>query len=463
MASVMKAKLLSASTAASNPRRNSSPQNKSKAYLALAILSLCALSAPAHAQAFSELYNFQGTPDGETPYGGVVADSTGAFYGTTSVGGTNSCGGNGCGTVYKLVGGKENWVYSFKGYPSDGETPGYISLVTDGKGNFYGTTAYGGNGPCELSGVAVGCGTIFSITSAGVETVLYNFQWGPSDGAGPNSPLILDTATGVLYGTTEGGGNLVEACMQGAGCGTIFSFTIASKKEKVLYKFCTNLTSCPDGAGPSGVLVHDTTSIYGTTAGGGAQLDGTVYKFAVAGAKESVLYNFCTAANCTDGEGPMGGLAINTKTATLYGTTVSGGTAICGGDGTPGGTLFQITTAGKSFTVLHNFPTPANDGCGPWGTVTMDTAGNLYGTTFLGGSGGVPLGTVYEYSASGQESVLYNFDGINGIGSAPLDTLLFAKGSLYGTASAGGTGTECSVGVNGVTLGGCGLVFKLTP
>ena len=460
----MKAKLLSASNAAANRRQNSSTWNKSKPYLALVILSFCAVAAPAHAQTLTGLYSFQGSPDGETPYGGVIADSTGAFYGSTSAGGKNSCGSNGCGTVYKLVGGKESWVYSFKGYPNDGETPGYISLVTDGKGNFYGTTAYGGNGPCKLNGIAVGCGTIFSITSAGVETVLYNFQWGPSDGAGPNSPLILDTATGVLYGTTEGGGNLVESCMEGAGCGTIFSFTISSKKEKVLYKFCTNLTTCPDGAGPSGVLAHDTSSIYGTTIAGGAHLPGgTVYKFAVAAGKETVLYNFCSATNCSDGEGPMGGLAINAKTAMLYGTTLTGGTGACGQETTGGGTLFQVTTSGNSFAVLHNFQTIATDGCNPWGTVTMDTAGNLYGTTYLGGSGVVPLGTVYEYSASGQETVLYNFDAIDGTGGEPLDTLLFAKGSLYGTTAGGGTGSQCSFVFNGETFGGCGLVFKLTP
>jgi len=462
----MRMKLLLASTMfRRSGGRILQPASKYKAYfLASAlILGLSANVPSAHAQ-LTTLYEFQGSPDGESPYGGLVEDSTGAFYGTTEAGGKNSCGSTGCGTVYKLAGTKESWVYSFKGYPKDGQTPGYINLVTDGKGNFYGTTAYGGNGPCKLNGISVGCGTIFEITSAGVETPLYSFQWGPKDGAGPNSTLILDSATGVLYGTTEGGGNLVENCMEGAGCGTVFQFTISTKKEKVLYEFCTNKTTCPDGAGPAGMLAQDSAgNIYGTTEGGGAHLGGTAFKLILSTGVESVLYSFCAKTNCADGEGPAGGLTLKASTGILYGTTISGGTGVCGQETTGGGTLFQITTAGKNFRVLHDFPSSGGDGCNPWGTVTMDTAGNLYGTTFLGGDGNPPLGTVYEYSASGKESVLYSFDGVGDIGAAPLDTLIHEKRKLYGTTVGGGGATVCSLLINGENLGGCGTVFELTP
>jgi uncharacterized repeat protein (TIGR03803 family) len=456
----MRTKLLSASNARLLERAQSSMWNRCKAHMlaSLATLGLLLSIAPAKAQTLSTLYTFQGSPDGGMPYGGLVEDSTGAFYGTTQIGGDNSCGSLGCGTVYKLVGTKESWVYSFKGYPDDGETPGYINLVTDGKGNFYGTTAYGGNGPCKLNGIAVGCGTIFKITSAGKETVLYNFQWGTKDGAGPNSTLILDSATGVLYGTTQAGGDLIESCDDGAGCGTIFQFTLSSNTEKILYTFCA-VAECHDGAGPRGMLALDSTgNLYGTTASGGTYLDGTVYKFATSTSKESVLHSFCAKKGCPDGEGPMGGVTLNAKTSILYGTALSGGSGVCGST-TGGGTLFQITTAGASFKVLHDFSSASGNGCEPWGTVVMDTSGNLYGTTSVGGNESLPLGTVYEYSTSGKESVLASFGGLDGQGAQPYDTLIYEKGALYGTTWTGGGGSGCTE----TASGGCGLVFKLVP
>lgn len=170
--------------------------------LALAIaLSVCvSLSTRASAQTYKLLHSFTaGTKDGSTPYGGLV-DVSGTFYGTTSSGGAHAYG-----TVFKITSAdKESVLYSFNGPSSDGATPGYMNLITDGKGNLYGTTAYGGNGPCKSNGVSEGCGTIFKITTAGKETVLYNFQYGPKDGAGPNGTMVIDSA-GNLYGTTEGG------------------------------------------------------------------------------------------------------------------------------------------------------------------------------------------------------------------------------------------------------------------
>jgi uncharacterized repeat protein (TIGR03803 family) len=254
---------------------------------------------------------------------------------------------------------------------------------------------------------------------------------------------------------------LSRVVMMEPGCGIVFQFTLSSKTEKVLYKFCAK-TSCPDGAGPSGMLARDSKgNLYGTTISGGAHVGGTVFKFDVSTSKESLLYSFCANTNCTDGEEPMGGLALNAKTGTLYGTTLTGGTGVCG-QASGGGTLFQITTAGKDFDVLHDFSSSTDDGCGPWGTVVMDTAGNLYGTTTAGGDGTYPLGTVYKYSASGGEHVLYDFDAVDGQGGEPLDTLIYEKGALYGTTAGGGADKGCAFTTNG-NLGGCGLVFKLVP
>jgi uncharacterized repeat protein (TIGR03803 family) len=409
--------------------------------LAIGLAIWTAFALPASAQTFTVLHTFTGgTKDGATPYGGLI-NVSGAFYGTTSAGGAH-----GDGAVYKVTSApKESLLYSFQGPPSDGATPGYMNLITDGKGNFYGTTAFGGNGPCKSSGVLEGCGTIFKITTAGIETVLYNFQYGPKDGAGPNGTMVRDSA-GNLYGTTEAGGNLVSSCMNGEGCGIVFEYTSAGA-EKVLYTFCPDAgANCPDGAGPSGVLVRDASgNLYGTTASGGAHLAGTVFKVTSSG-KESVLYSFCADASCTDGEGPMGGLALDAKTDTLYGTTVAGGTGLCGQQTTGGGTLFQIGTTGKNFKVLHSFNSSLGDGCNPWGAPILDTAGNIYGTTLLGDSAD-PAGTVFEFSATGNETVLYGFDYV---GLGPTDTLIESAGTLYGTTVAGGAKND-------------GMVFKLIP
>jgi uncharacterized repeat protein (TIGR03803 family) len=191
-------------------------------------------------------------------------------------------------------------------------------------------------------------------------------------------------------------------------------------------------------------LVRDASgNLYGTTAGGGAHLGGTVFKVTPSG-KETVLYSFCANADCTDGEGPMGGLALDATTKILYGTTVAGGTGMCGQQSGGGGTLFQISTGDKNFKVLHSFNSALGDGCNPWGAPVLDTAGNVYGTTLLGDT---VSGAVFEFSARGNETVLYSFDYV---GVGPVDTLIDSNGTLYGTTVAGGADKH-------------GMVFELIP
>jgi uncharacterized repeat protein (TIGR03803 family) len=415
--------------------------------LALAIgLAMCfGFSARASAQTLTVLHSFAGgTSDGSKPYGGL-ADVKGTFYGTTSAGGEH-----GHGVVFKVTSGKkETLLHSFQGYPADGAAPGYMNLIANSKGTLFGTTGYGGDGPCKPNGEE-GCGTIFQITTAGKEEVLYSFQYGPNDGAGPDGTMVMDSA-GNLYGTTLGGGNLATVCSSNDdGCGTVFEYTTAGK-ESVLYKFCPDpAAKCPDGVGPSGVLVRDASgNLYGTTVGGGAHGDGTVFKVTTSG-EETVLYSFCAKKNCTDGYGPMGGLALDATTGMLYGTTITGGAGVCGQVTTGGGTLFEITTSGIKFKVLHSFGTYAADGCEPYGGPTLDSKGNIYGTTLAGGESNA-LGTVYEYSASGTESILYSFplnDDENGV--LPTDALIDSTGTLYGTTSGAGADND-------------GIVFKLIP
>ena len=195
------------------------------------------------------LYAFAGGSDGAWPYGSLVEDAAGNFYGTTIEGGAHSDG-----VVFKLSKGTETLLHNFGG--SDGMYP-VAGLVLDGSGNLYGTTKQGG---------AHGAGTVFKVAPDGTETVLYSFA-GTSDGAFPMCNLLMDKK-GNLYGTADGGG--------AHGSGTVFK--ISSKgAESTLYSFAGGT----DGANPQASVVRDGTgNLYGTTSSGGAHNDGTVFMIA---------------------------------------------------------------------------------------------------------------------------------------------------------------------------------------
>jgi uncharacterized repeat protein (TIGR03803 family) len=146
------------------------------------------------------LYSFAGGFDGAFPYAGLVRDVAGNLYGTTVYGGISRACPSGCGVVFKLdPTGKETVLHSFAG-GADGGNP-LAGLVRDTAGNLYGTTSYGG----DLSGCGgFGCGVVFKLDPTGTETVLYSFTGGP-DGGHPWAGLVLDAA-GNLYGTTYYGG-----------------------------------------------------------------------------------------------------------------------------------------------------------------------------------------------------------------------------------------------------------------
>jgi len=168
------------------------------------------------------LHAFQGGSDGSATYARLI-NVNGALYGTTFEGGGTSCHAPyGCGTVFSITpSGTEKVVYAFKG-GSDGEGPsaGLINI----KGTLYGTTIYGGDMSCHAP---YGCGTVFSVARRGTETVLYAFHYG-ADGAFPSARLL--NSNGTLYGTTLSGGG--TSC----GCGTVFSLT-PSGTESVLHSF----------------------------------------------------------------------------------------------------------------------------------------------------------------------------------------------------------------------------------
>ena len=265
------------------------------------------------------LHSFGGESDGENPQAGLV-DVGGVLYGTTTLGGAYTCTFD-CGiggTVFSITrGGTEKVLHSFRGY-ADGSTP-YAGLINV-KRTLYGTTGGGGTRVC-YSGSNPGCGTVFSVTTAGSERALYDFS-GPPDGAYSAAGLI--DVKGMLYGTTYAGGT--------HSAGTIFSLTLDGH-EKVLHSFGQG----SDGRVPLAGLIEVNGTLYGDTSGGGASGRGAIFSITLGG-KETVLYSF----DGTDGYGPTGSL-IELK-GKLYGTTEAGGAYSCFPSGC--GTIFRITLGG---------------------------------------------------------------------------------------------------------------------
>jgi uncharacterized repeat protein (TIGR03803 family) len=283
---------------------------------------------------------------------------------------------------------------------------------------------------------------------------------------GENTPwagMVFDQA-GNLYGTTIWGGNS-SYCDLWEGCGTVCKLTPNADggwTESTVYSFCA-LTSCTDGRYLSAALVFDQAgNLYGTTRGGGAFDSGTVFKLTPnsdGSWSESVLYNFCTLTNCSDGDGPFGGPLIFDQAGNLYGTTAYGGNGLsfCLGCGV----AFRLTPNADgswSESVLYAF-TGGTDGGGSNAGVIFDRAGNLYGTTTGGGAFGA--GTAFKLvpnaARSWSESVVYSFTGGKDGGSPQAGLIFDQAGNLYSTTLSGGRHFACGDG------NGCGVVFKLTP
>ena len=304
-----------------------------------------------------------------------------------------------------------------------------------------------------------GCGTVFRRTASGQETVLYAFAGG-SDGAFPNPGLVADNA-GNLYGDTGWGGG--ASCPGASGCGTVFKLT-PDGTESVLYAF----QGGSDGWDPweAGVAMDANGNLYGETLYGG-NFSGSVCAENGCGTVYEVApdgtklmqYDFQAGS---DGVVPSGGVILD-GAGNIYGTTALGGGTGCSGDGC--GTVFKIPANGTE-TVLYAFQGGA-DGSLPFG-VTIDGAGNLYGVTEAGGNCTFQpyennCGTVYKLTPGGTKTVLYNFQGGNDglLPEAPLT--IDANGNLFGTTFLGG-GDSCKKPFVPAKTGyGCGTVFEVAP
>ena len=403
--------------------------------LAIFMLALLVSGARAAAQTETTLYSFGVTTrDADVPWAGLTFDGAGNLYGITADGGTF-----GSGAVFELSpqaggGWKEKVLHSFNNTGNGGYFP-QGALVMDGAGNLYGTTGFSG---------AHSAGTLFELLpqAGGVWSgkVLHQFGGTAMDGSSPEANLIFDNA-GNLYGTTYGGG-----AHHG---GIVFELSPATGgfwTEKVLHTF----NGSKDGAAPHGGLLFDAAgNLYGTTVSGGTYQGGTVFELTpVAGGRwtEKVLHNFSDTTS--DGGFPEGSLILDAA-GNLYGTTLGGGA-------TGNGTVFELTSsAGGTWTetVLHNFVNDGTDGFLPVSNLIFDAAGNLYGTT--NGGGAYKFGIVFKLMSSvggsWTETVVHNFNNNGTDGTTPQSNLIFdAAGNLYGVASQGGAH-------------GGGTVFEITP
>jgi uncharacterized repeat protein (TIGR03803 family) len=293
----------------------------------------------------------------------------------------------------------ERILHDFADNGTDGyET--YSGLIFDGAGNLYGTTLEGGtNKNCYDENI--GCGTVFELSPNGsggwTQTILHDFGSG-SDGRNPDASLVFDAA-GNLYGTTLYGGTGVCNGVENA-CGTVFELVASAGggwTEKVLYSFGGNGT---DGYVPSGSLIFDAAgNLYGTTGTGGVHGLGTVFELSPAegGGWTEKMLHSFTG---TDGSSPLANLIFD-AVGNLYGTTWAGGSH------KQAGTVFELmpTRASGGWTIktLHDFGGGSYDGAQPHAGLIFDAAGNLYSTTQTGGTGacGFPgCGTVFELSAT---------------------------------------------------------------
>jgi len=403
--------------------RNRSLSRTATAALAVTILFALAvaLTPTAGAQTYKVLYTFTRWT---WPCTGLTMDAAGNFYGTTF-----------SGVVFKLTHVGSGWVFTPLGGPGGSyNILGRVAIAKDG--TLYGTALYG-YGYCDWYKGGTG-GVVFHLTPGPTApktpfapwnaNIIHDFGRGLDGRGGPQGDLTFDQA-GNIYGTTMWGG-----CGQ-PGLGVIYELTPSAGgwTETVLYAPCGDDGSVPRG----GVVLDGSGNLWGVYWGTNA-----VFQLSASGSGwTQTLYP-------TDGTEPMGGLMTDAS-GNLYGTTTGGG----GDPAQFNGTVFELihSSGGWTLNTLYVFPrSPTGNSVAPEAKLTMDAAGNLYGTGTYGGVYG--YGTVFKLTPSSggwTYTSLYDFTGGSDGANPMSEVTIGLNGRLYGTASG-------QYGTNGV-------VWEITP
>jgi uncharacterized repeat protein (TIGR03803 family) len=354
--------------------------------------------------------NTKGLDPGADPQAGLIMDSSGDLFGTTSGGGAT-----GVGTVFELTKGASSYTFSslVAFNRTNGRTP-FGGVLLDSGGNLYGTTASGGSPSFD--------GNVFRLTKSGSSYSLSTLAtFTGTNGSSPASGLIADSA-GNLFGTASTGA--------ASGYGSAFELVKNASSVTTLVTF--NGTIGGDSA--AGLIADSHGNLFGTTSAGGSGGNGTVFELV----KGASSYTLSTLVSFNGATGNTYAGLIADSSGDLFGTTYSGGS-----NGV--GTVFELVKGASGYTLstLASFNT--TNGANPDGALIEDSNGDLFGTTLNGGSAGD--GTVFELTngALGYAlSTLASFNSTNG--ANPYDGLIAdSSGDLFGTASAGGSGNNGTV------------------
>ena len=373
---------------------------------AICLSGLCV--AASHAQAnITTIASFTGIySNGANPYGSVTLDGSGNLYGTTFSGGT---AGNG--TVFRIDKGSSTvtTIASFSG--SNGTSYGanpFAGVTLDSDGNIFGTTTAGVS--------ASTYGTVYEIAkgSTKINTIA---SFNKTNGASPYAGVTFD-GSGNLFGTTASGGT--------NNLGTVYEILKGTSTINTIASFAGS-----NGSNPSALIFDSSGNLYGTTrAGTGNSIGGTIFEIAKGTTTISTLAFFAAEAarsGLIQGSGPTAGVTLD-GSGNLFGTTYDGGRAGVG-------TVFELVKGSSAVTILSSFDD--YNGAGPYGGVAIDGAGNLFGAT-RSASNGNAFGSVYKI-ASGSKTiqVLGYFYGNNG--ADPYGTVILdSSGNLFGTTQSGG-------------------------
>lgn len=410
-------------------------------------LVISMLLVVAHPSQCKEIILYDQQINAANPQGTLIVSNDGVLYGVASQG-----GGGGYGAIFTLTppakgqtGWTETILYAFPG-GTEGGYP-YNSLTPDGQGGFFGITDLGGTGPCPIFYGEAGCGTVYHLTPPAqgstnwIHTVLYSFQGG-TDGNAASGQLLLDSATGVLYGDTFIGGAY--------GAGTVFALTPPAQgqtnwTETLLHTF----TGGSDGGYPLCNLIEDASgNLYGTTYAGGYVGSGTAFEMTPppqgeTNWTETVLYSF-QGLGYGDAGNPWAGL-VPDGSGNLFGAATTGGSSGYENDGA----IFELSPpsgGGTAWTekILYSF-TGGKDGAVADNALILDSEGAIYSTTQAGGSWN--YGTAFRLAPPGAGQTAWTFNLLYSFRGSPdgWEALGLTAGkvgkkiALFGVTTNGGT------------------------